>query len=89
MIYRQKNKRNISITIKISGETIDKTRSVTYLGIVMDDSLTWNSHIDKIISKLKPKVGILRRCSYLPVKAVKSVYAAHILSVLYNGLVSM
>lgn len=47
----------------------------------MDGRLSCNQHINKIISKVKPKIGsILRKCSYLPVKSLKSIYAAHILS---------
>ena len=45
--------------ISIDGFTIKRTKVVKYLGMVVDNALTWSQHIDYISTKIARGVGIL------------------------------
>ena len=63
--------------------------SVTkFLGIWVDDKLNWNSHIDKLETRLRTKLCMLRRGqNLLTTHAKKVLYFAQIHSLLTYGLV--
>ena len=50
-----------NICVSIDGETIDRVREIKYLGVIIDDNLTFKSHIDNVIKKIAKKFGILCR----------------------------
>ena len=67
--------------ISIDGFTIKRTKVVKYLGLVVDDALTWyiDQHIDYISTKLAQGVGILKRTrSFLPKQSLLTLYQSMI-----------
>lgn len=46
--------------MKIDDNSIKRVSSFKYLGVVLDDALTWKSHLDYIISKENHRIGVLR-----------------------------
>ena len=51
-----------SISIEgIGGETVVSTDSEKLLGIYINSSFDWNTHIEKLVIKLKQRMGILKR----------------------------
>ena len=61
--------------ISIDGFTIKRTKVVKYLGLVVDDALTWSQHIDYISTKIARGVGILKRTrSFLPKQSLLTLY---------------
>lgn len=57
-------------------QTVDKTK---FLGIVIDQHLTWKSHIEFIASKIPSAIGILCRILFF-------IYQP-LLKMLYNSLI--
>ena len=47
--------------IKIENEIIEKVESVKYLGVVIDNRLNFNNHLEMIIKKVSAKFGIMFR----------------------------
>ena len=45
--------------IMIDGEEIRRVKSVKYLGMIADDKLTWEQHVEFISSKMVRNIGIL------------------------------
>jgi hypothetical protein len=65
-----------------------QTNFVKFLGITVDNTLTWKQHIDTIIPKLNNACYIIRRCKlYLSHTALKMVYYAFFHSVMSYGLI--
>ena len=50
-----------TVVIKIGDYEINRVYDFKYLGIVLDDSLTWKDHVRYVISKVGKIVGILGR----------------------------
>ena len=65
--------------ISMDGFTIKRTKVVKYLGLVVDDALTWSQHIDYISTKIAQGVGILKRTrSFLPKQSLLTLYQSMI-----------
>ena len=46
--------------IEIKGEN-----SVKFLGVIIDENLTWKNHIEVVENKIPKNIGVLYRASYL------------------------
>ena len=49
------------LAIRVDGYTIKRVRKAKYLGMIIDEKLTWENHIDHISLKIKRNIGIMRR----------------------------
>ena len=49
------------IAIRTDDQLIKRVAHVKYLGIVMDDRLTWKEHVDYISKKISPNLGAIKR----------------------------
>lgn len=54
-----------SLQITINGEEIKRTTSTRFLGVIIDDQLSWKNHVAHISSKLSKSVGIIGRVGKL------------------------
>ena len=53
------------VSIHISKEEISKVEFTTFLGILIDNKLTWKKHISMIKSKLSKSCAIMYRASFV------------------------
>jgi len=58
MIISRKNNQLIDFNLKINDKTITLTTYVKYLGVFIDDKLTWSNHIANLEKKLSRSIGI-------------------------------
>lgn len=75
------------ICVKLNGMSIEKVECCRYLGIFIDDKLTWSHHIDIIYKKLMKYVGIFYkiRCK-LPLPILKNIYFAFVHPYILYGI---
>lgn len=79
-ISKQKITGNIN-PIVLNGSNINYSNNIKFLGLYIDEGLTWNIHINKIKEKILPYVGILAKIRhYLPLKYLKLVYFSFVYS---------
>ena len=61
--------------VYIAGKCISEVNQARFLGVIIDNRLTWEPHITKLHKKLNSQVGILKRiCRNIPKKHHKSLY---------------
>jgi len=61
--------------IQLHGKEIDRVSSFSYLGVTLDENLSWNEHVELICNKVSKRLGLLSRIRpYLTLKAAKCVY---------------
>ena len=54
---------------------IEKTTNYKYLGLIMDDNLNWNLHINELCTKLSSVCGVLSKVRhYLDRKSLMLIY---------------
>ena len=63
--------------------------SYKYLGVTVDEDLSWSNHVDNLISKISQRLGLLRRVKHLlPVKVRKTLYNSLVLPLFdYSDLI--
>ena len=75
------------ITLKLNGTTLYESQKIKYLGLIMDDKLTWSSHIHELSKKINKSIGILYKLKNLcPDSVLMSIYFSLIHSQISYGL---
>ena len=63
------------MNFRVSGQKINTTTSVKYLGVYLNDSLTWETHFKNLIPKLNRAIGLLSKVMhYMPKFLLKTIY---------------
>ena len=76
---------NFSITINNS--TIEQVDHFNFLGVTLDQNITWNPHVDKVSIKISRVTGLLRKLQhYFPKQILITIYNSLIHSHLMYGL---
>ena len=68
--------RNIpdDITISINNDKITRVPVLNFLGVLLDQKLTFKDHILNVVSKLSKTQGILYKINYLPTQILRTLY---------------
>ena len=77
MIFHKRRKVN-SIKLTINNQSIETVPQFSFLGILLDENLSWKNHINMVTNKLSRLIGVLHRLKY--------IFPLHILHTLYNSL---
>ena len=63
------------LNFRVSGQKINPTTSVKYLGVHLSDSLTWEIHFKNVQIKLNRAIGLLSKIRhYTPKFLLKTIY---------------
>ena len=66
--------------ICIGRSAIERSASLKFLGVMIDEHLTFKNHVQYISKKISRSVGILNKLKfYLPIEPLKSIYSAFVL----------
>jgi len=67
----------------LNNDEIKREHSIKNLGILLDENLTWKSHINAIENKVSNNLGIVRKAKpYLNIKPLKNLYFSFVHSYL-------
>ena len=81
MIYHKSSKKVPILNIKIDGNVVSKSEDFKFLGIILNDRLTWNDHINYIEKKLLKAIYILTKLRhFFPQCILLNIYNALFLS---------
>lgn len=71
----QKSLPTINESVEIFNSPVSRVTSTKFLGIIIDENLTWRSHIAKVESKIAKNIGIINKLkSFLPEKILLNLY---------------
>ena len=61
--------------LKINDTEIKRKHSLKFLGVIIDENLTWKTHIEHLESKIAKNVGVLFKASkVLNTTCLKNIY---------------
>lgn len=74
--------RNITdLTICFDGSSIDRVTRFKYLGLIIDEGLTFHEHVNHVKKKVAPFVSLMwRKSKYIPIEKRKQLYNAYVQS---------
>ena len=79
MIFFKHPKIIPKLNIWANGNQINEVQEFNFLGITIDQNMTWTPHIRKISIKILRVIGVLRK--------LKRIFPQHILRLIYNSLI--
>ena len=91
MIFHHRQKRIDSIipNLIINNHQIERVTDFNFLGITLDEHLSWNKQIQKIANKISRNIGVLNRLkNFLPLFSLKLIYNSLILPHIQYGILS-
>ena len=69
---------NPNIHLEVDGETVQMVKKFTFLGVVLDGSLSFESHFEKLQNKLQQSAFVIRKLSYIfPKGCMTTLYFAY------------
>ena len=75
--------------LKIANNSIERTTSIKFLGIMIDENITWEDHIHTIEKKLAKNLGLLYQAKHiLDNESLKTIYFSYIHSYLIYANIS-
>ena len=78
---------DVSCKLYLNAKEIKKVPTVKFLGVTMDEDLTWKPHLQELKKKLASAQGILHRIKdYVPGNALKTLYHSLFESQLTYGI---
>ena len=77
--HYQRNITNIIPTLQINFEPIERVMEFNFLGLTIDEHLSWKPHIQKISNEIARALGIMCR--------LKNFLPTHVLRILYNSMI--
>ena len=63
----------------LNNTTLERVNSTEFLGVILNENINWNRHIELVENKISKNIGILYRASlYLDKESLKSIYFSFI-----------
>ena len=73
MLFKPRQKRyHFPMQICINDQRIEQVKETVFLGVVLDEHLSWKPHISQVARKISKSIGIINR--YLPKPCLKTLY---------------
>ena len=78
------------ITLRLNGKTLFESKKIKYLGLIVDDRLSWKFHINELSKKLGRAIGVIYRLKHMncPKSVLFSIYYSLFQSQLSYGLMA-
>ena len=77
--HKQRNIENLIPQLNLNEQIIKRVTDFDFLGLTIDQHLTWNGHVQKISNKISRSLGIMCK--------LKRFLPQNILKILYNSLI--
>uniref|UniRef100_A0A8C6SQ40 Reverse transcriptase domain-containing protein n=1 Tax=Neogobius melanostomus TaxID=47308 RepID=A0A8C6SQ40_9GOBI len=75
---------NAQEAIQIEGVVIERVHEIKFLGVIIDDRITWKAHIKYISTKISRSISVIAKAKHiLNIKALHILYCSLILPYLY------
>ena len=68
MVFDFRHNTNPPPPVIIKGAAVKRVSSIEYLGVILNNSLTWDDHVDALIKKLNSRLYCLRKMSNFNVR---------------------
>ena len=79
---------SVNMQIHHSHNYIPNVTQTNFLGLIIDDTLSWKQHTDQLIKRMSSASYALRQVKYsLPIETLKIIYFAHVHTIMSYGVI--
>ena len=91
LIHLARKKVNSGLELRIDGMDVEQVQCFRFLGVLVNDTLTWSDHIDMVCNKVTYSLNLQSRLSWfllqpLPLPYLKSYILSLLTTVMLSGL---
>ena len=77
----------VKLNVKLDGVSLNRVSSTKFLGVIIDENLTWKNHIDAISKTISRNIGMLKKLKhFVPENILYSLYCTLILPYINYGV---
>ena len=71
----RQRRQTLDISIQIDNNVIERVKETVFLGVILDEHLSWKPHILSVSRKISKSIGIIYKSSFcLPKTSLRSLY---------------
>jgi len=85
--FRTKNYYQVETIVRYEHKDISSFTETKILGLIIDETLSWNQHIEQIATKLCSASYALQNLKYIVSQSTLRIYYAYIHSILSYGII--
>lgn len=85
MIFHSKGTKPLNLKLEINSSLLTKVSSFKFLGILLQENLKWNNHVNQVTIKISRAVGVLNRLKYILPKSVLLTIYHSLISCYFNN----
>jgi len=86
--FRTKNYYQVKTKVKYEHKNISNSTETKFLGLIIDETLSWNQHIDQVATKLCSVCYALRNLKHaVPQSTLRTIYYAYTHPTLSYGII--
>ena len=74
MIFGTRHINNDTLHLYYNNQALNRVSSTKFLGVVIDEKLSWNHHTNQLCNTISRNIGILRKLQFLPRNVLKLLY---------------
>lgn len=81
MIFRGSHEENHDFSLKIENTSLEKVKAFSFLGLTINDELTWKDHVHSLAAKVARSIGLMNKLKcILPVNILLMIYQSFVMS---------
>lgn len=80
MIFHRPNASTLKLSISINNEVISQVSNFEFLGVNMNENLSWSKHISNTCSKIASAIGMMHR--------LRGIFPKNVLTLIYHSLIT-
>ena len=89
LMFSPKQKHVAYPTVRLNEQTVEKVSEFDFLGIILNQHMTWESHVKKVGHKINRNIGLINKMKhFLPTYALKILYDSLILPHFNYGILA-
>ena len=76
MVFKPRQKKFcLDIKLFINNKCIEQVKETVFLGVILDENLSWKSHFSHIANKISKSIGVISKASFcLPLESPRTLY---------------
>ena len=80
MLFKPRQKKYcLDIQLLIDNECIEQLNETMFLGVILDENLSWKSHLSYLANKISKSIGVIYKASFcLPLESLRILYLSMI-----------
>lgn len=80
ILFGTQTKIDNDLTLYYRDKEINRVYNTKFLGVYIDDKLTWNQHVDYLCKTVSKNIGVLYKLQFLPQNILKMLYHSFVSS---------